>query len=60
MAHRLVEEVFAEGLSVVHGKGRNKRDDHLPHEGVTRSPEAQDTFCCVHEVLAHKLQQLGY
>lgn len=31
MAHRLVEEVFAEGLCIVYGKGRNKGNDHFPH-----------------------------
>jgi hypothetical protein len=31
VAHRLVEEVFAEGLCIVYSKGRNKGNDHFPH-----------------------------
>ena len=56
MAHCFVEKVFTKGLRVVHGKGRNKGDDHFPHQRVPGSPKAQDTFCCVHEVLAHELR----
>jgi len=40
MAHCFVEKVFAKSLRVVHGKGRNKGDDHFPHQGVPGSPEA--------------------
>ncbi len=60
MAHRFVEDVFAEGLSIVYGEGRNKCDGHLPYEGVARSPGAQDTFCCVHKTPAHELQPPDY
>ncbi len=31
MGHRLVEEVFTEGLRIVYGKGRNEGNDHFPH-----------------------------
>lgn len=31
MGHRLVKKVFAKGLRIVDGKGRNKGNDHLPH-----------------------------
>lgn len=55
MAHRFVEKVFNEGLRVVYGEGRNKGDDHFSNQGVPGGPEAQDTFRCVHEVLAHEL-----
>jgi len=56
MAHSFMKEVFAECLRVVYGKGGNKGNDHLPHQGISRSPEAQYTLCCVHEVLAHELR----
>ena len=56
IAHYFVEKVFIKGLRVIDGKGRNKGDDHFPHQGVPRSPEAQGTFCCVHEILAHELR----
>jgi hypothetical protein len=31
MGHRLVEEVFTEGLRIVYSKGRNEGNDHFPH-----------------------------
>lgn len=58
MAHRLVKKVLAKGLRVVYGKGRNKGDDHFPHQGIPGGPKAQDTFRRVHEVFAHELRRL--
>jgi hypothetical protein len=31
MAHRLMQEVFAEGLCIVYSKGRDKGNDRFPH-----------------------------
>jgi hypothetical protein len=58
MAHRFVEKVFTKGLRVVYGKGGNKCDDHFPNQRVPGRPKAQDTFRCIHEVLAHELKGL--
>jgi hypothetical protein len=58
VAHRFVEKVFAKGLRVVYGKGRNKGNDHFPHQRIPGGPKAQDTLRCVHEVFAHELRQL--
>lgn len=58
MAHRFVEKVLAKGLRVVYGKGRNKGNNHFPHQGIPGGPKAQDTLRCIHEVFTHELRRL--
>ena len=44
MSHRLVKMMFSERLSIVHGKGWNKGDDHFADMGIAVCLELHDLF----------------
>lgn len=55
MCHRFVEVMFGERLRVIHGEGRDQRNDHLANMRVSVCLELHYLLCGILHVVSHKL-----